>query len=237
MRYISIAPIILLLLSSCNQKQQDAGLIKPDYMSEWIIANEDSLYNEFTNYVAENSLCSSCDTSWGEMAYQIADSKSYMGRFSIEAKKNCDSIEVTYFYNKGTNPKCRILLSTGYNKRLTFALDTIFTYPFTPKYFTIDKYEQPEHNVDIYRLNKTVYANVKELRIQMTPLESLTDLTIYVHSNSQDTSITNVQREFFIRQLFGEEALLKKINTVELRISDSIQHNLLTLDETLAKLK
>jgi hypothetical protein len=189
------------------------------------------------NYVSENSLCKNCDTSWGEMAYEKIDSNSYMGRFSLQALKYSDSLEVTYFYNKITIPKCRILLSTGYNKRLTSTLDSIFSYPFTPKHFTVDKYEQRDRETDIYSLNKIAYANVKELRIQIQPSGSLTDLIIYIHSNSKDTAIGNDEREFFVHQLFGEEILLKKINTVALKFSDSIHANLLTLDKAILKLK
>jgi hypothetical protein len=119
---------------------------------------------------------------------------------------------------------------------LTSALDSIFSYSFTPKHFTADKYEQRDHEADIYRLNKTTYANVKELRIQMAPSGPSTDLIIYIHSNSKDTAISNNEREFFVHRLFGEEILLKKINSVKFKFSDSIQSSLLTLDETLLKL-
>ena len=231
-----IITIILLTLISCKQKSQDDNPSKPDYLSKWFIANEDSLYAEFVQYVNKNSLCDHCDTTWGEMAYQKVDSSSYMGRFSLEAKKYSDSIDVVYFYNKNSNPKARILLTTNYNLRLTKALDSLFNFVSTPKHFKVDKYEQPDTRTDIFGIDKGDVV-VKDLRIEMKPVDNLQMLTVFIHANPKDTKITDDNKDDLKKQLFGEELLLKKIKDVEFKISDTIHSDLLTLDVTRSKLK
>lgn len=184
----------------------------------------------------KNSLCEKCDTSWGEMAYQKVDSSSYMGRFSLEAKKYSDSIEVTYFYNKSTPPKARILLTTNYNKRLTGALDTVLNSVSAPKHFKVDKYEQPDTRTDIFGIDKGDVI-VKDLRIEMKPFDTLQTLTAFIHANLKDIKITDDNKDYLKKQLFGEELLLKKIKDVDFKFSDTLKSNLLTLNEARSKLK
>jgi hypothetical protein len=223
-----------LTLFSCSQKQQNAKPNK-DYLSRWFNENEDSLYREFISNVKVSSLCSTCDTSWGEMAYQKVDSSSYMGRFSLEAKKYCDSIEITYFYNRnGSTPTVRILLSTDYNRKFTTALDTILN-SITPKYFVVEKYEQPDLRADMFS-NDNMHVAAKELRIDMKPHDTLQNVTVFIHGNPKST-MTDDFKDFLKRQLFGEELLLKKISDVDFKFTDGIDNNLLSLEEARLKLK
>lgn len=235
MRVRLIISILSILLLSCKQNQQDNNVLKPDYLSSWLIANEDSLYQEFVRYVNEYSYCKTCDSNWTEKAYLRVGNDSYMGRFSLEAKKYCDSIEVTYFYNKNSSPKCRILLSTGYNKRLTIALDTLLTYSFQLKHFKLEKYEQPEKKVDIFGIDEGNVV-VKDLRIEMEPIDTLQNLTIFIYSKLKNTKITDDNKDFLKRSLFGEELLLKKINNVDFKITDTLYSDLMTLEQVRSKL-
>lgn len=223
------------ILFSCNTKPGKNNDLQPDYLSEWFIDNEDSLYAEFTRYVYENSLCNDCDTSWGEMAYQKVDSSSYMGRFSLAAKKYADSIEVIYFYNQSRSPKARILLTTNYNKRYTKALDSIFNYVPAPKHFKVDKYEQPDTRADIFGIDEG-YVIVNNLRIDNIPFDTLQNLVVFIHAKSNSKVITRDNEEYLKRKLFGEELLLKRINDITFKFSDTINTKLLSLEEVRRKL-
>lgn len=236
MRHYYFILFISLLAASCVHKTQDKQFIKQDYLSKWFIENEDSLYKEFENYVAKNSLCAKCDTRWGEMGYIQFDSVSFMGRFSNLVTKYCDSLQVTYFYNKNGKKTVRILLSTGYNRNFTKALDSLFTGVTKPKYFIVEKYEQPKIKVDIFTLNN-VSAIVKDLRIQMNSTDTLNNLTVYINAKPKDTLINFDNKEFFIHQIFGEEILLKKVNSVDIKFCDTIKQNLSSLNEAFLKLK
>ena len=202
MRHYYFILFISLVTTSCVHKTQDKQSIKQDYLSEWFLKNEDSLFKEFENHVAKNSLCAKCDTSWGEMAYIQFDTVSYMGRFSHQVTKYCDSLQVTYFYNKNGKKTVRILLSTGYNRKFTKALDSLFTGVAKPKYFIVEKYEQPATNVDIFSLNN-VDVIVKDLRIQLNKVDTLSNLTLYINAKPKDTVIDFDNKEFFIHQIFG----------------------------------
>jgi hypothetical protein len=235
MKPFVIIIITSLTLFSCSQKQQNT---RPDidYLSKWFNENEDSLYQEFIRNVKSSSLCSTCDTSWGEVAYQRVDSISYMGRFSLQAKKYCDSIEITYFYNRnGSTPTARILLSTDYNRRFTSALDTVLN-SINPKHFTVEKYEQPNLTADMLS-SDNMNVVVKELRIDMKPHDTLQDVTVFIHGNPKNKVMTSDFKDFLRQQLFGEELLLKKINHVDFKFADSIDNNLLSLEDARLKFK
>jgi hypothetical protein len=236
MRHYYFILFISFVAASCVPKTQDKEFIKQDYLSSWFIQNEDSLYKEFENHVAKNSLCAKCDTTWGEMAYIQFDSLTLMGQFSNLVTKYCDSLQVTYFYNKNSGKRVRILLSTGYNKKFTTALDSLFTGVPKPKHFIVEKYEQAETGADIYSLNN-VDVIVKDLRIQITTIDTLKNMTVYINARPKDTAIDFDNKEFFTHQIFGEEMLLKKINNVNIKFCDTIKQNLLSLNEALLKLK
>jgi len=234
MRPYILSALLILSLFSCDT-QQDRKAIKTDYLSNWFVENEDNLYKEFIEKVQTTSLCKTCDTTWGEMAYQNLDSATLMGRFSIEAKRYCDSIDVTYFYNKSRTPKARILLSLNYNKNYTEALDTVLN-SVAPKHFMVDKYEQPDMTADVFGLENGDVI-VKELRFELVPHGNLQDLIVFIHGNLKSKTIANDEKDYLLHQLFGEELLLKKINNVDFKFTDTLNSNSLTLNEARIKLK
>lgn len=225
----------MFILVACDQKSHKEQPVRQDYLSKWFAENEDSLYSEFLRRVQATALCKTCDTTWGEMAYQQGDSISFMGKFSLEAKKFCDSIDVTYFYNKTKTPKARILLSVNYNRNYIKALDTVFNF-ITPRDFKVDKYEQPDLTADIFGLDNGDVV-VKDLRVELTPFDTLQKVTVFIHGNPINKTITEDNRLFLKHQLFGEEILLKRISDVDFRFSDTISSKFLTLDEARSKLK
>jgi len=215
---------------SCNQKTKDTPIPKPDYLSSWFIQNEDSLFTEFTQLVQTELFSNNHDTNWGEYAFQNEDSTKFMGRFTLAAKKYCDSLGVTFFYNKSTTPHVRILLSTDYNKNFTTALDTIFIFVPKPKYFIVEKYEQPDLHSDGFSLPNLNIDN-KDLRILMQSKDSVKNLKIFIYSKAKNVTIDNDNKEFLKKELFGEELLLKKLNDIEFIVTDTINSKLLTLSE------
>ena len=236
MRHYILIISIAFGIISCNQKAKDITVPKPDYVSIWFIQNEDSLFNEFNQLVQTELLSNNHDTNWGEYAFQNADSTKFMGRFTLVVKKYCDSLDVTFFYNKSTTPHVRILLSTNYNKNFTTALDTIFNFVLKPKHFIVDKYEQPDLRSDGFSLPSLNIDN-KDLRILMQPKDSLQNLKIFIYSKTKKVTIDDDNKEFLKKEIFGEELLIKKINDIEFIVTDTINSNLLTLNELRNKLK
>ena len=233
--YITLISLIFAIIS-CNQRGTDISKPKIDYLSSWFIQNEDSLYNEFNQQVQNDLFSPNHDTSWGEYAFQNADSTKFMGRFTLEAKKHCDSLDVTFFYNKSTTPHVRILLSTNYNKNFTTALDTIFNFVPKPKHFIVDKYEQPTLYSDGFSL-PGLNIDSKSLRILMQRKDSLQNLKIFIYTKAKSVMIDDDNQDFLKKELFGEEMLLKKIGNVDFILTDTINSNLLTLTELRNRLK
>ena len=235
-RHCIILTIIVLVIASCRQKNKEVSLLKPDHLSNWFIQNEDSLYVEFNNLVQSQLHNKNYNSSWGELGFLESDSTTRMGQFTLEAKKNCDSLNVTFFYNKMTNPHTRILISTGYNKKFVTALDTILNCVPNPRHFILQKFEQPDFRSSGFNFPNLVIDN-KDLRILITAEDSLHNLQIFVYSKNKNIEMTNDQKVFLARALFGEELLLKKINKVNFILADTINDNLLTLLQAFIQLK
>ena len=240
MRHYILLIFIFLGVLSCKQKNKDTSIPRPDYLSTWFIQNEDSLFNEFNQEVKSELFNKSNDTNWTEYAYHNTDRTKFMGRFTLEAKKYCDSLDVTFFYNKTTIPHGRILISTDYNKRFTKALDTIFNFVSIPKYFKIQKYEPSNYDttrneiLNLFEIGDIAY---KDLRVQMIPLETLQNITVYIPTKSKQAKITDDEYEILRTQLFGEELYVKKINELKFILCNTIKPNLFTISEALNKLK
>lgn len=225
----------LLVLFSCKETKPPTAQQNFDYLSKWFIANEDSLDNEFEKIVTKTALCNTCDSNWGEMAYLEADSSKFMGRFTLETKKYCDSLKVTFFYKRNATPHSRILISTDYNRNFTTALDTILNSVPTSKYFTLQKYEQPDLRSDGFNFPSLKIDN-KDLRISAESNNSLENLRVFIYTKNKNVKLDNDEEVFLKKQLFGEELLLKKIKNVEFIMTDTISSNLLTLNQVRNKL-
>jgi hypothetical protein len=228
--------LLILLFISCKEKKQTTSQIKEDYLSQWFNTNQDSLCTEFTNKVFATAFCKKCDTTWGEMAYEQYDSTSYMGRFSLLAKKYCDSIEVTFFYNKNSTPKTNILLTAPYSKKNAQAIDTILDFINDNKYFQVDKYIQPDTSVGSIGMRGWQFI-IKDMRIKTLTTSSTTNLTVSVYKKWIKNEFTPDYYDALKKELFGEDLLSKKINQIDFVFSDSINNDLPTVYETLINLK
>lgn len=119
-------------MSSCNQEQH------PDYLSSWFIRNEDSLYADFNRVVEINQIDKTPDTfpDGSIMSLRIpikyTDSNTYLQEFTKQVKKSSDKLIVKFYYGQSDTPHARILISTGYKKSLTEALDNISILYQTP---------------------------------------------------------------------------------------------------------
>jgi hypothetical protein len=228
MRQLLLIIISATVFATCQEPSKTKEKLSKDYLSEWFEQNEDSLHKEFLTYVIANSLCSTCDTTWGEMAYQKIDSTSYMGRFSLEAQKYCNSIRVTYFYNKYTFPTTRIQLSPNYNKKCIVAFDSIFRHIDTPKYFKIEKYKQAEERANVLSFQNGNIV-VKDIRINTSSSGHIFDLTIYLKAASDELIVEAQER--LQKILFGEELFLKKIGKVGLVPYQELPDTLMTVQQ------
>jgi hypothetical protein len=234
-------PYILIILFSCaalscKQNSEKKSIQKIDYLSNWFIQNEDSLYDELTR-LATKELKGYDDEKYGYTSnHQPPDT--YMGRFTQQVKKYCDSLDVSFSYNKNFNPKANILITTNYNRRLTKALDTILNSVSHPKYFQLFKYYQSstDSTTDILTLDNGDVV-LKDLRVQIIPTKDLYDLIIYIPTKETNKKVSESDYEFLRTELFGEELFLKKINNLTILFSETIKPNLLSVFEARNKLK
>lgn len=232
--HIPFAGFILVLLS-CTQ-QNNTLSPKPDHVSKFFIENEDSLYSELVT-LAERNLGILDQNKFG-YASSHQSTNTYMGRFTSEVKKDCEGLEVVFSYDKSLKPKGSILVSTGYDRRFSKALDTILNFVPNSKYFKITKYDNPEFYADTDILSLDMGdIHIKDLRINMTPVDTLQNVTVYIRSNLNKKNFTESDSLFLRSQLFGERMYVQKINSLNFSFNDSINSGLLTIIEARSKLK
>ncbi len=224
-----------IVTSSCKHKNRDISLSQQDHATIWFIENEDSLHSEFIKVVQEQLENKNYDSSWQESAFQSRDSSTFMGRFSLEIQRDCKGLTVTFFYNKGTEPHSKILVSTEYNKHFVAALDTILNVVEKPKFFTIEKFEQPDIQSQRYRL-KNFTINKNDIRIFIKENNQNLDLKVFLYAKDKEAELYEEEKEFIKKSLFGEELLLKKINSCDFFITDTIDFKLMAYSKAMLKL-
>ncbi len=238
MRFFIPVIVVSIFLFSCNPKNKVNDFPKIDYLSNWFIQNEDSLYAEFMNLVSKDALAGPrTKNSWTVRAFLQYDTLTYMGKFTVEARKYCDSIQVVYSYKNTNPPESRILLSIDYNKRFVRALDTIMNLPVASKYFKIQKYEPREGEFetnDFSFENGDVYTD--SLRGVIENRESPYNITVFIAKRDKNAKLLVDLNNGFAKSLFGEELLVKKIGTVKFKYSDTIKPGL-TIKQLVDKLE
>ena len=236
MRLYILIILICCAALSCKQNSEKKSIQKIDYLSNWFTQNEDSLYVELIKLATKELKGYDVEKYGYTSNHQPPDT--YMGRFTQQVKKYCDSLDVSFSYNKNLNPKADILITTNYNRRLTKALDTILNSVSHPKYFQLIKYYQSstDSTTDILTLDNGVVV-LKDLRVQIIPTKNLYNLIIYIPTKKTSKKVSESDYEFLRTELFGEELFLKKINNLTILFSETIKPNLLSVFEARNRLK
>ncbi|MBX9783369.1 MAG: hypothetical protein K2X48_08765 [Chitinophagaceae bacterium] len=222
----------IITLFSCTQKN-DVVSAKIDHVSKWFILHEDSLYKELEALsVKELDESKSCYTSNEQPI------NSLMEPFTNEVKRNCDGLEVAFTYCKKSNPKATVFLPTNYDRRWSKALDTIFNFFPSSKYFKIIKYEQCicDTTTDILTLDAEDVI-LKNFRVSMSSFDTLQNIVVYIPHRPINTKLSERDIAFLRQQLLGEELYVRRINQLEFKFCDTIKSHLLTISETRNRLR
>lgn len=232
MRYITII-IISISFLSCNQKHDNSESKQKDYLTQWFLKNEDSLFMDFSNQVQGIK----GQTNWLGGTFHNEDTTNFVGKFTFQAKKYCDNLDVSFIYDNRNAPHMQTLISASYNRKYTKALDSLFNPIPTSTYFYIQKYEQPSIRLDSLALFQELNLQSNDLRVSFTPVDSLFNVSVFLFSGTKKIELSDADKELLKKKLFGEELLLKKINEVTFIPVDKITPNLLTLNQIRTKLK
>jgi hypothetical protein len=221
----------LLILAGC-QTSIKREPEKKDYLTTWLELNEQKVYEELIRKAAADPANRPSNIGT-EKAFFESDTSTYLGKFTFQTQRYCDSIQLWYHYsitNDPHAPEFKILLTINYNKNYLQALDTILTSFKSRKHFTVEKYEQPDILPEIYRFQNGDVV-VKDIRSEIRNSTPPYDIIFYVSGLKNKKLIKEIDGHLN-KYLLGEEILLKKVRHVTFAESDSILNNTLTVVET-----
>jgi len=235
MRHYILFIAFISSLFSCLQ-QNNSGAEKPDHVSQWFVLHEDSLYKEFVQ-LSKKGLKGLDENKYSYVSNHQSPN-TLMAQLTNQVKKYCDGLEVTFTYTKTETPKATILISTGYDRRWSKALDTIFNFVPKSNYFKIIKYEPCyfDSTTDILSLDIGDVV-LKNFRVKMTPFDTLQNITVYILGKPKETKLAEEDYDFLRQDLFGEEVFVKKINKLDFKFCDTVKAGLLTINEARNRLK
>jgi hypothetical protein len=220
-----------LLLAGC-QTNTYTQHPKKDYLTTWLEVNEQNVYAELMRKAGTDPENNTSNTGV-EKALFVTDTTNYLGKFTFQAQRYCDSIQVWYYYKITKNPdspEFRILLTINYNKNYVQALDTILSSFKSQSHFIVVKYEPPDVLPDIYRFQNgdVIVKDIRsEIRISTPPY----DVIFYIGRSKNKQLIKEIDGKLQ-KSLLGEEILMKKVRKVKFTDNDSILVNPLTVAET-----
>jgi hypothetical protein len=221
----------LIILAGCKTNVNTEPQ-KKDYLIIWLELNEQNVYEELIRKAAADPPNRPGNIGT-EKAFFESDTSTYLGKFTFQTQRYCDSIQLWYHYSITNDPRApefEILLTINYNKNYLQALDTILTSYKSRKYFTVEKYEQPDILPDIYRFQNGDVV-VKDIRSEIRNSTPPYDITFYISGLKNKQLIKEIDGHLQ-KSLLGEEILLKKVRHVTFAESDSILNNTLTVVES-----
>lgn len=199
---------IILIFISCQEpisSHKKEKKLSP--LSEWLVANEDSLAFYFDNEV-KKSISATSAPNERLVSREFQFNGGFIGQLSQKIHHYDSCIEVYYLYEPDEQPKLQILLSPNFNSKCTNAVDSIFADIDSLKYFRLVKFRQAGSLFSAYLVEEdTIWAN--ELWFKPIPNHHKYDLDVYVTKN-----LSNHTKEALLSSVFGEEVQLKKLNII-----------------------
>ena len=195
--------IFLVLFLSCKNNQSVTAKLNP--LSLWLVQNEDSMYSYAQQFIKNKNL-SNRIIYWEDfidtLDFKILNRK-------IAQCDSCISVRITY------TPKQRIqfgiLLTSDYNKSCVSSIDEIFSDIDSLKHFRLVKFRPAKTFGELINGNDTIKAN--QLRFTDTPHYDKYNLTIYFPK-----PVTEDSKDLLIHDIFGEEVLEKKIDSINYKV-------------------
>jgi hypothetical protein len=220
-----VVTLFLLTLISCQQLESTTEKEKPlTPLSNWLVANEDSLFFYFIQKVKKSALNEAlANETLVSREFQIEEG--FIGQLTKKIHDFDSCIQVYYLYKPEDQPSFQLLLSPDYNKKCVPAVDRIFNDIDSLKHFRIVKYKPAEGLFSAFIVEKDT-VRPEDLKFKPVQKKELYDLDVFVTKN-----LSGLTKETLLSSILGEEVQLKKVNTIRFIVSpDSLNGSMRLAD-------
>lgn len=203
--------ILFLFAFGCNSSEQNKPIPKKlSTLSEWLINKEDSLLIDFKKYERDYPLQPELENKehFHQEQQMITGLPAELTRRVNEKYPGV----ILYFQRRNPEKKPAILVSADDDRNLTAAVDSLFADIDSLRHFEILKFYPPgmDFSTTLY-VNDTIESD--KLFFLYSNINDSIDLIVYYNKG-----ITNETQQLLIKDLFGEEILLKVIRSVDYRV-------------------
>jgi hypothetical protein len=221
--------IALLIVLSCKETYHSKGYEKQDFLSSWLIEKEDSMYQDLLTFVRTDSSFVHSPTGVVR-AFTLEDSVTYLGRFSREAKRYCEGIQVIYSYKIGDTLSGSISLSIDYNKSLVAAIDSLLLLPVVPRHFKVEKYKAASCQSCTFLFTHG-RIQTDSLRAKVENMQHPYVIKIFVLDKTGNQQLLTECSESLGEDLLGEELVVKKVSGFKYALTDTLPRGLFTITQ------
>lgn len=221
---------LLLFLISCSNRDKttthssEQANINLTPLSAWLINNEDSLFEAFSEHIKQDTLSHKPEYELLYRQYEFTDG--ILGKLTDSIKQHGSCIVVIFIFSPKEKVPFEIRLSPQYDTNCIDKTDLIFSDISRLKHFKIKKYIQPDGEFSMFiHEEDTLDPN----QIFFDLLESNNKFKLILYTKQK---ISLQTQELLLTDIFGEEVLLKKIYSItQKRLKDTMQ-GLKTIEKT-----
>jgi hypothetical protein len=217
------ACIIFISCNSHKTKDNQASDYGLSSISLWLLQNEDSLFQDLSERVRIDTFQNKID---GEIVSREYDLKEgIFGTLSQRIHDIGKCIRVFYIFKPARNPYFEILLTSDFDKSCVAAIDSIFADIGALNHFRISKYRPPSGLFSKY-INESDTVSADDIAFEFVQRNDKYDVTFYLRIPT-----TLETKEQLRKDIFGERALLKQIESIKYqRLTDS-NGNFLSIED------
>lgn len=206
-KYFIIITSLILILIGCKNKHPNSDKKLAD-LSHWLIKNEEELYKYLLDFIKKDPRLR--DNSTFQVEYTIDTLQFRTLNNKIAEIDSC--IVAHIIYKPREKKSFEILLTSDFKTKCSNAIDNLFLDIDSLQFFQIIKYRAANTNFGEL-INEPDTILPQHVKFSIQPSGNKYDLTAYFTKQFKQTTM-----RYLIEEIFGEEALEKRIDTIDYKI-------------------
>jgi hypothetical protein len=216
MRQIIIIILFFFCCCGCQQNSNNRTASARSHLSVWLEENEDTLFQELSALVAEDTFA--LKESGGLRSNQILITRNYqpdsgmLADFLRKIKMDCECLFPSFEYNTETVHHLFISLTADFDTTCAISLDTILRDATNLKYFKIARYIPASGEFSTYIYQDEIQPDTllpNDIKFDILPKNKKIELIIYFKKHVGEET-----KRSLVKTILGEEIFMKRIITV-----------------------